>query len=188
MTIELDKELLIELDNIENKDDLIKWLASEYENFKKMYIQEYSTSRTMDEKLEIEKQIVMQKVNKILNNNQQPKPISQVEKETLLQSIINSYEDINDHEHTPKNQDGYDIPNTEKEEKIMQNMWLAFIDHLYIRDLTLFSHLYVFDNKVYAHFADAPLYADVELKATLTEDDFINLKIELTRKLTQYDE
>lgn len=187
MTIELDKDLLIKLDNIKNKDDLTKWLVSEYENLKKMYIQEYSTSNEMVRELEIENQIVMQKVNKILNNIES-KPISQIEKETLLQSIIDSYEDINDHEHTPKNQDEYDIPNTEKEEKIMQNVWLAFIDHLYIRDLTLFSHLYVLDNKVYAHFSDAPLDADIELKSTLTNDDFINLKIELAKKLTRYNE
>lgn len=185
MTIELDKDLLIKLDNIQNKDDLIKWLASKYENFNKMYIREYSTSSKMDRELEIENQIVMEKVNKI-SNNIQPKPISQIEKEILLQSIIDSYEDINDHEHTPKNQDEYDIPNTEKEEKIMQNVWLAFIDHLYIRDLTLFSHLYVLDNKVYAHFSDAPLDTDIELKSTLTKDDFINLKIELAKKLTQH--
>lgn len=187
MSINLDKELLIKLNDIQNKDDLIKWLASEYENFNKMYIREYSTSSKMDRELEIENQIVMQKINKILNNIKS-KPISQIEKEILLQSIIDSYEDINDHEHTPKNQDEYDIPNTEKEEKIMQNVWLAFIDHLYIRDLTLFSHLYVLDNKVYAHFSDAPLDADVELKSTLTKDDFINLKIELAKKLTQYNE
>lgn len=185
MAIKLDKNLLKELDNIENKDDLIKWLASEYENFKKMFIQEYSTSSERDRELEIENQIVMQKVNKILNNIES-KPISQIEKESLLQSIIDSYEDINDHEHTPKNQDDYDKPNTIKEEKIMQYVWLLFIDHLYIPDITLFSHLYVHDNKVYAHFSDAPLDADVELKSTLTKDDFINLKIELAEKSTQH--
>lgn len=185
MTIHLDKELLIELDNIKNKDQLIEWLASKYDNFNIMYSQEYATSKEEERQLEIENQIVMQKVNKILNNIES-KPISQIEKETLLQSIIDAYEDINDHEHTPKNQDEYDIPNTEKEEKIMQNVWLAFIDHLYIRDLTLFSHLYVLDNKVYAHFSDAPLDADVELKSTLKKDDFINLKIELAKKLTQH--
>lgn len=185
MTIDLNKDLLIELDEIENKDQLIEWLASKYDNFNIMYSQEYATSKEEERQLEIENQIVMQKVNKILNNIES-KPISQIEKETLLQSIIDSYEDINDHEHTPKNQDEYDIPNTEKEEKIMQNVWLAFIDHLYIRDLTLFSHLYVLDNKVYAHFSDAPLDADVELKSTLTKDDFINLKIELAKKLTQH--
>ena len=187
MTIDLNKDLLIELDEIENKNQLIEWLASKYDNFNIMYSQEYATSKEEERQLEIENQIVMQKVNKILNNIQ-PKPISQIEKERLLQSIINSYQDINDHEHTPKNQDDYDKPNTEKEEKIMQDVWLAFIDHLYIRDITLFSHLYVLDNKVYAHFSDAPLDADVELKSTLTKDDFINLKIELAKKLTQHNE
>lgn len=185
MTIDLNKDLLIELDKIENKDQLIKWLASKYDDFNKMYSQEYATSKEKEKQLEIENQIVMQKINNILYNTK-PRPLTLMEKEILIQIIIDSYEDINDHEHTPKNQDEYDIPNTEKEENIMQKIWVAFIDHLYIRDLTLFSHLYVLDNKVYAHFSDAPLDADVELKSTLTKDDFINLKIELTKKLTQH--
>lgn len=187
MTIDLNKDLLIELDKIENKDQLIKWLASKYDDFNKMYSQEYATSKEKEKQLEIENQIVMQKINNILYNTK-PRPLTLMEKEILIQIIIDSYEDINDHEHTPKNQDEYDIPNTEKEEKIMQKIWAAFIDHLYVRDLTLFSHVYVRDNKVYAHFSDAPLDADIELNPFLTKDDFIDLKIELAKKLTQYNE
>ena len=67
MAVIIDEDLLNELDEIKNKDQLIKWLASEYENFSKQYIHEYATSKEMERQWEIENQIVMQKVNDILN-------------------------------------------------------------------------------------------------------------------------
>lgn len=67
MAIIIDEDLLNELDKIKNKEDLIKWLASEYENFSKQYIHEYATSEEMERQWEVENQIVMQKVNDILN-------------------------------------------------------------------------------------------------------------------------
>lgn len=67
MAIIIDEDLLNELDKIKNKEDLIQWLASEYDNFGRQYIQEYATSEEIERQWEIEIQIVMQKVNDILN-------------------------------------------------------------------------------------------------------------------------
>lgn len=67
MAIIIDEDLLNELDKIKNKEDLIQWLAYEYDNFARQYIQEYATSEDIERQWEIEIQIVMQKVNDILN-------------------------------------------------------------------------------------------------------------------------
>lgn len=67
MAIIIDEDLINELEEIKNKDQLIKWLASEYENFSNQYIHEYATSEEMERQWKIENQIVMQKVNDILN-------------------------------------------------------------------------------------------------------------------------
>ena len=67
MAMMIDEDLINELEEIKNKDQLIKWLASEYENFSKQYILEYAISKEMERQWEVENQIVMQKVNDILN-------------------------------------------------------------------------------------------------------------------------
>ena len=67
MAIIIDEDLLNELDKIKNKEDLIQWLAYEYDNFARQYIQEYATSEDIERQWEIEIQIVKQKVNDILN-------------------------------------------------------------------------------------------------------------------------
>jgi len=67
MAIIIDEDLLNELDKIKNKDQLIQWLAYEYDNFARQYIQEYATSEDIERQWEIEIQIVKQKVNDILN-------------------------------------------------------------------------------------------------------------------------
>ena len=48
MAIIIDEDLLNELDKIKNKDQLIQWLAYEYDNFARQYIQEYATSEDIE--------------------------------------------------------------------------------------------------------------------------------------------
>lgn len=76
-------------------------------------------------------------------------------KEQVLNEIIENYNDISDTEFQYKNDEYADgLPITEKENAIMEALWEQFIDYLYVRDHMLFSHAYVYDNYVYLHFID----------------------------------
>lgn len=72
----------------------------------------------------------------------------------LLQIIANNYLCINDTGFMKRNEPDDDFSeNTEIENKLMENIWLNFLDHLYERDRMLFSHLYVKkDHTIMAHF------------------------------------
>jgi len=76
-------------------------------------------------------------------------------KEQVLNEIVENYQDISDTEFQYKNNEYEDgLPITAKENTIMEALWEQFIDYLYVRDHMLFSHAYVYDNQVYLHFID----------------------------------
>lgn len=112
-------------------------------------------------------------------------------KEQVLNEIIENYNDISDTEFQYKN-DEYDdgLPITEKENAIMEALWEQFIDYLYVRDRMLFSHAYVYDNQVYLHFIDVidghddaenpQAYLEVDdilITADMTPEDLNDIKV-----------
>lgn len=112
-------------------------------------------------------------------------------KEQVLNEIIENYNDISDTEFQYKNDEYADgLPITEKENAIMEALWEQFIDYLYVRDRMLFSHAYVYDNQVYLHFIDVidghddaenpQAYLDVDdilITADMTPEDLTEIKI-----------
>lgn len=97
-------------------------------------------------------------------------------KEQVLNEIVENYQDISDVEFQYKNNEYEDgLPITAKENAIMKALWEQFIDYLYVRDHMLFSHAYVYDNQVYLHFIDV-IEADGDIdnpKAYLEVDDVL---------------
>lgn len=112
-------------------------------------------------------------------------------KEQVLNEIIENYNDISDTEFQYKNDEYADgLPITEKENAIMEVLWEQFIDYLYVRDRMLFSHAYVYDNQVYLHFIDVidghddaenpQAYLEVDdilITADMTPEDLTEIKI-----------
>lgn len=97
-------------------------------------------------------------------------------KEQVLNEIVENYQDISDTEFQYKNNEYEDgLPITAKENTIMEALWEHFIDYLYVRDYMLFSHAYVHDNQVYLHFIDViDGHDDVENpQAYLEVDDIL---------------
>lgn len=76
-------------------------------------------------------------------------------KEQVLNEIVENYQDISDVEFQYKNNEYEDgLPITAKENAIMEALWEHFIDYLYVRDYMMFSHAYVNNGHVYLHFID----------------------------------
>ena len=112
-------------------------------------------------------------------------------KEQVLNEIVENYQDISDVEFQYKNNEYEDgLPITAKENAIMEALWEQFIDYLYVRDRMLFSHAYVYDNQVYLHFIDVidghddaenpQAYLDVDdisITADMTPEDLTEIKI-----------
>lgn len=112
-------------------------------------------------------------------------------KEQVLNEIIENYNDISDTEFQYKNDEYADgMPVTPKEDAIMEALWEQFIDYLYVRDHMLFSHAYVYDNQVYLHFIDVidghddvenpQAYLDVDdilITADMIPEDLTEIKI-----------
>ena len=112
-------------------------------------------------------------------------------KEQVLNEIVENYQDISDVEFQYKNNEYEDgLPITAKENAIMEALWEQFIDYLYVRDRMLFSHAYVYDNQVYLHFIDVidghddaenpQAYLEVDdilITADMTPEDLTEIKI-----------
>ena len=103
-------------------------------------------------------------------------------KEQVLNEIIENYNDISDTEFQYKNDEYADgMPVTPKEDVIMEALWEQFIDYLYVRDHMLFSHAYVYDNQVYLHFIDViDGHDDVENPQAYLEVDDILITADMT--------
>jgi len=103
-------------------------------------------------------------------------------KEQVLNEIIENYNDISDTEFQYKNDEYADgLPITEKENAIMEALWEQFIDYLYVRDRMLFSHAYVYDNQVYLHFIDViDGHDDAENPQAYLEVDDILITADMT--------
>lgn len=103
-------------------------------------------------------------------------------KEQVLNEIIENYNDISDTEFQYKNDEYADgMPVTPKEDVIMEALWEQFIDYLYVRDRMLFSHAYVYDNQVYLHFIDViDGHDDAENPQAYLEVDDILITADMT--------
>lgn len=112
-------------------------------------------------------------------------------KEQVLNEIVENYQDISDVEFQYKNNEYEDgLPVTAKEDAIMEALWEHFIDYLYVRDYMMFSHAYVNDGHVYLHFIDVidghddaenpQAYLEVDdilITADMTPEDLTKIKI-----------
>lgn len=112
-------------------------------------------------------------------------------KEQVLNEIVENYQDISDVEFQYKNNEYEDgLPITAKEDTIMEALWEHFIDYLYVRDYMMFSHAYVNDGHVYLHFIDVidghddaenpQAYLEVDdilITADMTPEDLTKIKI-----------
>lgn len=112
-------------------------------------------------------------------------------KEQVLNEIVENYQDISDVEFQYKNNEYEDgLPITAKEDAIMEALWEHFIDYLYVRDYMMFSHAYVNNGHVYLHFIDVidghddaenpQAYLDVDdilITADMTPGDLNDIKV-----------
>lgn len=103
-------------------------------------------------------------------------------KEQVLNEIVENYQDISDVEFQYKNNEYEDgLPITAKEDAIMEALWEHFIDYLYVRDYMMFSHAYVNDGHVYLHFIDViDGHDDVENPQAYLEVDDILITADMT--------
>ena len=103
-------------------------------------------------------------------------------KEQVLNEIVENYQDISDVEFQYKNNEYEDgLPITEKEDAIMEALWKHFIDYLYVRDYMMFSHAYVNDGQVYLHFIDViDGHDDAEYPQKYLEVDDILITADMT--------
>lgn len=117
-------------------------------------------------------------------------------KEQVLNEIVENYQDISDVEFQYKNNEYEDgLPITAKEDAIMEALWEHFIDYLYVRDYMMFSHAYVNNGHVYLHFIDVidghddaenpQAYLEVDdvlITADMTPGDLNDIKVNQLKK------
>ena len=104
-----------------------------------------------------------------------------MDKETLFRQIIDNYATISDNEYSTYADDDDFIQNTEKENDLMEHLWLQIIDHIYVADHMLFSYVLVQNNKLYLSFTgiDNDKSKLVYVDETMTPEDLTEIRLEL---------